>query len=173
MTASHEPVYYDATGDVATGKGGSDPCFVLKSTYDDLLARLTAEREGVRKDALEEAAKVCDGMWATSSSLTISKCAGELARAIRSLSPAAVAVDEGWISVEERLPPSAKHGEAGHKVLVRLRVINSTETARLREDERGQFWRIADTRVSVESATHWRELPTAPSAHFAGKKSGA
>ena len=40
-----------------------------------------------RGEALEEAAKVCDDMWATTNSLAHSKLAGEMARHIRALNP--------------------------------------------------------------------------------------
>jgi hypothetical protein len=38
-----------------------------------------------RANAIEECAQVCDAEWQTSSSLTISKCAGELAKRIRAI----------------------------------------------------------------------------------------
>lgn len=58
---------------------------------DNYVAAARSERapseliQAVREDALEEAAKVADGVWISSNSLCRSKCGGDIAKAIRAL----------------------------------------------------------------------------------------
>ncbi len=64
----------------AINTGGSlrpEPAAPFQSTEQALAA--------ARNEALEEAAKVCDAEWQGTSSLCRSKCAGDLAKAIRAL----------------------------------------------------------------------------------------